>query len=363
MNKKSQKFGITTGTAATAAAVASILHLKGKKNIRKVTVDAPYGKLEVDIKSVEKLSENKARASVIKKPYNDPDVTVNIDIIATLQLDNSSKITIKGGEGVGKVTKPGLPVPPGKPAINPTPKKMIKKNIKKYLSPGEGATVKISVPEGGKIAKKTMNPRLGIKGGISILGTTGIARPMSSKAYKMSLACQIDIAASRGWEELVLVPGNIGEKIAKKYFKNIEEDRIVQMGNFPGYMLKIAAKKHFKKIILLGHAGKLIKISAGIFNTKNSVADGRREIITTHAALNGAPKPLLVKIFNKRTVEEMITELDHAGLTQPVFNSIASSVRKRCQENYPMDFDVLIFNLKRRILNTNFKTRPDHTFK
>ncbi|MDI9623836.1 MAG: cobalt-precorrin-5B (C(1))-methyltransferase CbiD [Methanothermobacter sp.] len=362
MNKKSQNFSITTGTAATAAAVASILHLKGENNIKKVTVDAPYGKLKVDIKSVEKLSENKARASVIKKPYNDPDVTVNIDIIATVQLNNSSKITIKGGEGVGKVTKPGLPVPPGEPAINPTPKKMIKENIKKYLSPGEGATVKISVPKGKKIAKKTMNPRLGIEEGISILGTTGIARPMSSKAYKKSLACQINIAASRGWKEIVFVPGNIGEKIAKKYFKNIEEDRIIQMGNFPGYMLKIAAKKRFKKIILLGHAGKLIKISAGIFNTKNSVADGRREIITAHAALNGAPRRLLVKIFNKRTVERMITELDEAGLTQPVFDSIASSIRKKCKENYPMDFDVLIFNLKGRILNTNFKTKPNHTF-
>lgn len=362
MNKKSQELGITTGTAATAAAVASILHLKGENDIRRVAIDAPYGKLEVDIKGVEKLSENKARASVIKRPYNDPDVTVNIDIIATVQLNKSSKIIIRGGEGVGKVTKPGLPVPPGESAINPTPKKMIKENIKKYLSPGEGATVEISVPEGRRVAKKTMNPRLGIHGGISILGTTGIARPMSSKAYKVSLACQIDIAASRGWKELVFVPGNIGEKIAKKYFKSIEEDRIIQMGNYPGYMLKIAAKRRLKRIILLGHAGKLIKISAGIFNTKNSVADGRREIITAHAALNNAPKSLLVEIFNKRTVEEMITELDHAGLTQPVFDSIASSIREKCQERYSIDFDVLIFNLKGRILNTNFKTGPDHTF-
>ncbi|HIH61447.1 MAG TPA: cobalamin biosynthesis protein CbiD [Methanobacteriales archaeon] len=362
MNKKSQDFGITTGTAATAAAVASILHLKGKNNIKKVSVDTPHGKLEVDIKTVEKFSDNKARASVIKRPYNDPDVTVNIDIITTVQLNRSSKIIIKGGEGVGTVTKPGLPVPPGEPAINPTPKKMIKENIKKYLSPEEGATVTISVPEGRKVAKKTMNPRLGIKGGISILGTTGIARPMSSKAYKRSLACQINIAASREWKELVFVPGNIGEKIAKKYFKNIEEDRIIQMGNYPGYMLKIAAKKRFKRIILLGHAGKLIKISAGIFNTKNTVADGRREIITAHAAINGASKQLLIEIFNKRTVEEMITELDHAGLTQPVFNSIASSILGKCKERYSMDLDVLIFDLKGRILNTNFKTKPNHTF-
>ncbi|BAW31575.1 MAG TPA: cobalt-precorrin-5B (C(1))-methyltransferase CbiD [Methanothermobacter sp.] len=362
MNEKNQDFGITTGAAATAAAVASILHLNGEENIKNVFIDAPYGKLKIDIKSVEKLSKEKARAIVVKRPYNDPDVTVNIDIIATVKLNNLEKIIIKGGEGVGKVTKPGLPTPPGKPAINPTPKKMIKENIKKHLPPGKGATVTISVPEGKKIAKKTMNPKLGIKGGISILGTTGIARPMSSKAYKDSLACQIDIAASQGWEELVFVPGNIGEKIAKKHFKNIQEDRIIQMGNFPGYMLKIAAKKQFKKIILLGHAGKLIKIGAGIFNTKNSIADGRREIITAHAALNGASKPLLIEIFKKRTVEEMITELDNEGLTQPVFNSIASSIKKKCQERYPMDFDVLIFDLKGRKLNTNSKTRQNHTF-
>jgi len=362
MNEKTQDFGITTGTAATAAAVASILHLKGEKNIKKVIVETPYDKLEIDIKSVEKLSKKKARSIVVKKPYNDPDVTVNIDIIATVQLNNFPGITIKGGKGVGIVTKPGLQVPPGEPAINPTPKKMIKKNIKKYLSPKEGATVTISVPEGEKVAKKTMNPRLGIKGGISILGTTGIARPMSTEAYKASLTCQIDIAASMGWKELVFVPGNIGKSLAKNYFKSVEEDRIIQMSNFPGHMLKIAAKKHFKKIILLGHAGKLIKISAGIFNTKNSIADGRREIIAAHAALNSAPKSLIVEIFKKRTVEEMIRELDNEGLTQAVFNSIASSILEKCNERYSMNFDVLIFDLKGRILNTNFKTGQNHTF-
>jgi len=362
MNGKTRDFGITTGTAATAAAVASILHLKGEKDIKKVIVDAPYDKLEIDIKSVEKLSKTKARSIVVKRPYNDPDITVNIDIIATVQLNKFPGITIKGGKGVGTVTKPGLQVPPGEPAINPTPKKMIKRNIKKYLSPGEGATVTISVPEGEKIAKKTMNPRLGIKGGISILGTTGIARPMSTEAYKASLACQIDIASSKGWEELVFVPGNIGENLAKKHFKNIEEDRIIQMGNFPGHMLKIASEKHLKRIILLGHAGKIIKIGAGIFNTKNTIADGRREIITAHAALNSAPTSLILKIFKKRTVEEMIRELDNEGLTQAVFNSIASSILEKCKERYSMDFDVLIFDLKGRILNTNFKTRQNHTF-
>lgn len=135
MNEKNQDFGITTGAAATAAAVASILHLNGEENIKNVFIDAPYGKLKIDIKSVEKLSKEKARAIVVKRPYNDPDVTVNIDIIATVKLNNLEKIIIKGGEGVGKVTKPGLPTPPGKPAINPTPKKNDKREHKKTPTP------------------------------------------------------------------------------------------------------------------------------------------------------------------------------------------------------------------------------------
>jgi len=354
-------FGITTGTAATAAALASLLCLRGRV-VNRVRVETPSGKIDVDVDSVERISQDTARASVIKRPYGDPDVTVNLSIMSEVQITGTSGVVIRGGEGVGTVTKPGLQVPPGEAAINPVPRRMIEDNLQKYLKEGEGAVVTVSVPEGEKIASKTMNPRLGIEGGISILGTSGIARPMSSSAYRRSLACQIDIAVARGFRELVFVPGNIGERFAREYFNRIEEERIIQMANFPGYMLREAEKRGVQSIILMGHAGKLIKLSAGIFQTKNSIADGRREIMTAHTALIGAPRELTERIFKISTVEEMISVLEKHGAREGVFNSISKSIKDRCGEKFSFNVDVVIFSMNGRILNSDFKTQPDHEF-
>ncbi|MDI9614217.1 cobalt-precorrin-5B (C(1))-methyltransferase CbiD [Methanothermobacter sp.] len=359
--KDERVFGITTGTAATAAALASLLCLRGCV-VKRVCVETPSGKIDVDVDSVERISQDTARASVIKRPYGDPDVTVNLSIMTEVQITESSGVVIRGGEGVGTVTKPGLQVPPGEAAINPVPRRMIEDNLRKYLKEWEGAIVTVSVPDGEKIASKTMNPRLGIEGGISILGTSGIARPMSSSAYKRSLACQIDIAVARGFRELVFVPGNIGERFAREYFNRIEEERIIQMANFPGYMLGEAAKKGVKRITLMGHAGKLIKLSAGIFQTKNSIADARREIMTAHAALSGAAPEVIERIFNLATVEEMISELKKHRLSESVFNSISKSIKDRCYEKFSLDVDVLIFSMSGRILNSDFKIQPNHRF-
>lgn len=349
MNKS--KIGITTGSAATAAATACILFLKKSKKPKIVNIDAPIGKLKIEIKSIKKISENEAEALVVKKKYPDPDVTIGLEIGARVKLINENKIIIKGGKGVGIVTKPGLPVPVGEHAINPVPRKMIKKNLKKFLEQNEGAIVTIFVPKGKEVAQKTMNPKLGIKNGISILGTKGIARPMSSKAYKKSLSYQIDVAIAQGFEELYFVPGNIGEKIALNKFK-VEKDRIVQTSNFIGYMLNEASKKGVKNIVLLGHAGKLVKIAGGIFNTHSKVADARREIIAAYAALAGASKVLVKKIFKSKTTEEMIKYLEKAGIREKVFNYIAKSIKKRCEDRYPLKVKVIITDMKGRVLNS-----------
>jgi len=354
-------FGITTGTAATAAALASLLCLKGCE-ASKVRVRTPSGILEVDVEYVERISGDTARACVIKRPYPDPDVTVNLEIISTVQITATPEIMIRGGEGVGIVTKPGLQVPPGEAAINPVPRRMIEENLREHLRDDEGAVVTVSVPGGERIASRTMNPRLGIIGGISILGTTGIARPMSTEAYRESLACQIDIATARGFRELVFVPGNIGERFAREYLESIEDERIIQMANFPGYMLEEADGRGVERIILMGHAGKLIKLSAGIFQTRSSDADARREIMAAHAALMGASRDTVTRIFNDGTVEEMISELEGEGLTGRVFNSIADAIRERFNERFSFDTDVLIFSLDGRILNSNFKTKRNHRF-
>jgi len=343
-------YGITTGSAATAASLAALLALQ-KKEIPFVTIYSPFGKLDIDVHSFKKLNSDSGRACIIKMPYNDPDVTTNLKICADIRITNSNEITVKGGEGIGIVTKPGLQVPVGKHAINPVPMQMIKSNLQKVLPAGKGVEVTIFVPDGEEIAKKTMNARLGITGGISILGTTGIARPMSSHAYKESLACQIDVAVAEGFEDLIFVPGNIGERIAKEIL-DVEKDQIVQMGNFVGFMLDKAYEKEVQKITLLGHAGKIIKIAAGIFNTKNSVADGRHEIIAAYCGLSGARKEIIEQIFESKTTEDMIDILDKENMTFDVFSRIGEAVKEKCQQRVEIEFDVIIVKMNGKILTS-----------
>ncbi|MEN6592924.1 MAG: cobalt-precorrin-5B (C(1))-methyltransferase CbiD [Methanobacterium sp.] len=345
------KYGITTGSGAAAAARAALLVLKGE-DVKTVTIKTPLGDLEIEVEYAHKLTDTQGQASVIKRPYNDPDVTVNLEILADVWLNDTEGVTIKGGEGVGLVTKPGLQVPPGNPAINPTPRKMIKENLSDLLPEDKGVCVEISVPAGEKLAEKTLNPKLGIEGGISILGTTGIAHSWNLESYKKSFKCQLDVAHAEGYRELVFVPGNIGEKIAKRIL-TASPDRIIQMGNFPGFMLREAADIDVKRITLLGHAGKLIKLAAGIFNTEHQVADGRREIIAAHAALSGADKDLIREIFQANTTEEMMVILEGEGLLEETFNSIAQSVKERSQKLFPGGLDVVIVKMDGTILNTN----------
>ncbi len=348
-NKRNSPYGITTGSAAATAVLAAFLAV-GKKEISIVTIDSPFGKLDINVDCFKKLNSNSGRACIIKMPYNDPDVTKNLKICADVRITDSNQIIVKGGKGVGVVTKPGLQVPVGKHAINPVPMEMIKFNLQKVLPDGKGAEITIFVPRGEEIAKKTMNSRLGITGGISILGTTGIARPMSSYAYKESLACQIDVAVAEGFEDLVFVPGNIGERIASEIL-DVNEDQIIQMGNYVGFMLDKAREKGVRKITLLGHAGKIIKIAAGIFNTKNSIADGRHEIIAAYCGLLGADKELIEQIFKSKTTEDMIDILDGVNMTFDVFKTIGAAVKEKCQQRTEIDFEVIIVRMDGKILN------------
>ena len=350
---KESEYGITTGSAATAAALAALLSIKGK--VENIEIETPLGEINIGVNVSEKLDTNSGRASVIKYPYNDPDVTKNLEIFAELILTSTPKVNIIAGEGIGIVTKPGLQVPVGEAAINPTPREMIISNLSKNLPEGTGADVTIIVPAGKELAKRTLNSRLGIMDGISILGTTGFARSMNLKSYKTSYKCQIDVAVAEGYHDLVFVPGNIGEAIARKIL-NVEDDQLIQMGNFVGYMLSEAEKNHVKKITLLGHAGKLIKISAGIFNTKHSIADGRREIIAVHSALLGADKAVVKEIFESNTTEEMIDILKKHSLLTNVFNSIAERIKYICSDRFQIDFDVIIVNMEGHVLNNNYES-------
>lgn len=278
-------------------------------------------------------------------------MTRGIQIISEVTLtDDEGEVVITAGEGVGKVTKPGLQIPVGEYAINPVPRKMISQNVKKYLPQGRGAIVKIIIPEGKKLAPKTMNSRLGIVDGISVLGTTGIARPMSSKAYTDSLRVQIDVAIANDYYDLLFVPGNIGTRIAKERLI-IDDDAIIEMSNFVGFMLEEADKTgQVNSITLFGHAGKLIKIAAGIFNTKQSVADARREIMTCYAGLVGASTDTLRDIFECITTEDVIKILDKENITIDVFELIADKIIELCELKFDIKFNVIIVKMDGEVL-------------
>ena len=348
---ESDNYGITTGSAATAAALAAIRAIKGEK-ASYVDIKTPLGNLNISVKSSSKLNDYSGKASVVKMPYHDPDVTINLEVQAEVRLKDEPGIVINGGEGVGRVTKPGLQVPIGEMAINPVPREMIRSNLDDALPPGKGAEVIIEVPKGREIAKKTMNSRLGIMDGISILGTTGIARSMNSESFQKAKKCQLDVALAEGYHELVFVPGNIGEKMASQLL-DVDDDQIIQMGNLVGYMLDEAKKSDISHLIILGHAGKLVKIAGGIFQTEHRLADGRREVITAHTGLAGGDKNIMEKVFKSNTTEDMIEVLDSENLTETVFNSIAHSVKKRCQERFKLEPEVLILKMDGTILNSN----------
>ena len=350
--------GVTTGTVATACSLAALDAILESPDIACVKVETPKKTLDIIIDECKLLSPNKAQATAHKNPYNDPDVTVNLDIIATVELfdrtSEKSDIIITGGVGVGKITKPGLQIPVGEYAINPGPRKMIVKNLRDKIPDGKTAKVTISIPEGVEIARKTMNPKLGIVGGISVLGTTGIARSMSSDAYKNSIVTQIDVAIASGIEDLVFVPGNIGEKLAIKDL-GISKEQIIQTGNFVGFMFEEAEKRGVKKFTYFGHMGKLIKVAGGIFDTKHAVADGRCEIMVTHAALCGADRKSLERLFNSKTTDDMMDILKDINLSVEVSNSIASAIHERCMQRFDLDLNVILVDMEGNYLNSNMK--------
>ena len=349
--------GVTTGTIATACSLAALDAILDSSDIACVKVETPKKTLDIIIDECKKVSSTKAYAVAHKNPYNDPDVTVDLAIVSTVELFDKSgedNVVITGGEGVGKITKPGLQIPVGDYAINPVPRRMIVKNISAKVPEGKFAKVIISIPEGEKIAKKTMNPKLGIVGGISVLGTTGIARSMSSEAYKNSIVTQIDVALASGIEDLVFVPGNIGEKLALKKL-DVAKEQIVQTGNYVGFMFEEAEKRGITKFTFFGHIGKLIKVAGGIFNTKHAVADGRREIMVAHAGICGANQKDLQRLFDSKTTDDMMDILNELGISVEVSNSIAQAIHDRCKQRFDLDLNVILVDMEGNYLNDNFE--------
>lgn len=346
---KELKYGYTTGTCATGAALAAAMLLETGAAPSHVTVTTPKGWPVILEVLFPLRGEGWAEAAIRKDAGDDPDVTDQHLIVARVQRNNSGTVLFKGGTGVGTVTKPGLQIGIGEPAINPVPRKMIEGVLIPYIQEGAGFTVTLSVPEGEATALKTFNPRLGIVGGISIIGTSGIVEPMSEEALKESLALDLNMKKAAGHTRIVMTPGNYGRDLGLTL--GISEDIVVKTSNFVGFMLDRAAAQGFSEILWVGHLGKLVKVAAGIFQTHSSIADGRLETLAAWAGAEGASQEVIRSILRSNTTEEAVALMEAAGL-EAVFPLVAKRVsqRSRGRVHEQLNVGTILFTLEKGII-------------
>ncbi|MCT4598943.1 MAG: cobalt-precorrin-5B (C(1))-methyltransferase CbiD [Vallitalea sp.] len=342
---KKLRTGYTTGSCAAAATKAAAYMIKNQKPIDKVKINTPKGyDLNLSVHK-SKYNETSATCCIIKDSGDDPDITNGAEVFSTVTLRDDNIINISGGKGVGIVTKEGLQVPINQHAINPTPMKMIKQSIIDIFSDGTGVDVIISIPKGEELAKKTFNPKLGIVGGLSVLGTTGIVEPMSEDALKETIALELRLVKQKAVDYVILVPGNIGEKLVSKYIGNIDVP-IVKISNYLGFALEKCAELNFNKIILAGHIGKLIKPAGGIYYTHSRVSTTRLEILTAYLGIMGMDKKHLIRVMDCITTDEADKIIREQGYEQ-VYNNLVNKAANNC-EGYIYDnieIGVIYFNM------------------
>ena len=344
--------GYTTGACAAAGVKAALIFLTVGEVVREVEITALDGTLlKIPIAGVEKVDDG-VRAEVIKFSGDDPDITNGASVFTTIKKISCDEIIFRAGLGVGRITKAGLQLPVGEPAINPGPRRLIR-NVAAEFGVG-GLEVEISIPAGVELAKKTLNPILGVEGGLSIIGTTGVLRPMSEEAFKNSLVPQIDVAKAAGFDELIFVPGKIGETIAKKL--GFDDGAIIQTSNFIGFMLEAAAERDISKIILCGHIGKLAKVAAGVFHTHNRVADARLETLAAYAAAEGLKSSEVQKILDANTTEDAAQIISMNNL-QSVYNKISMRASYRAERYIfgKLKVSTILVDLAGNILGTDIK--------
>ncbi len=365
MSKK-LRGGYTTGACAAAGALAALKFLRGEE-CPALEIEALDGTmLQIPVKAVRPAKAGEgvegaggATAEIVKFSGDDPDITNGASVFTTLQKGAAGQgLVFRAGKGVGHVTKPGLQIPVGEPSINPGPRKLIARVLARELGidvsgeaggsaavRGNGAppdvdwaalmakldfTVTISIPAGVELAKQTLNPVLGVEGGISVIGTTGVLRPMSEEGFKNSLVPQIDVALAAGFEDIVFVPGKIGEKLAAKI--GLPRPSLVQTSNFIGFLLDAAAEHGAKRVLLLGHIGKLVKVAAGNFYTHNRISDARLETLAAYAAAEGLGQKGVQAILAANASEDALEIIDGAGL-QHVYTVLAERASARSERH------------------------------
>jgi cobalt-precorrin-5B (C1)-methyltransferase len=362
--KGTLRTGYTTGTTATAATKGALYALITGQQMEKVTVSLPKGGTATLRIAWTKTEDNgKVTSAVIKDGGDDPDATDGAEIWSTVSFNNNKnnagQIIIEGGKGVGRVTKPGLGLEIGKAAINPTPMKMLERAVRQVASDelkNQGVNIVISVPTGEEIAKKTDNPRLGIVGGISILGTTGLVLPYSTASFAASIRQGLDVAIAMGNDTVVLTTGGRSEDFAKALF-NLPDHCFVQMGDFAGYSIKQCFSKKLKKAIIAGFIGKLTKMAMGVKQTHVAGSHVDMEFMARLAAECEAPPNVIQEITSANTarhVSEIIKKNNIAGYYDLVCKKVYEQMHEHAKGQ--VQIEVILFEFDGMVIGRHPKS-------
>ena len=338
--------GYTTGACAAAAAKSAVMVLAGNAISNDVEIGLPdKSRVSISVEFVREIVDG-VEAGVKKDAGDDPDITDGITVVASVAWTDTEKVELAAGEGVGIVTKPGLSVEVGEPAINPVPRQMICDAVREVTD--RGVRVVVSVPGGREIAEKTFNPRLGVVGGISILGTTGIVRPFSNEALRDALKCSLDVASASGVSAPVLVPGHIGERAARRHF-DLSAEQVVEVSNEWGFMLDCAGGYPFKRLLVLGHPGKLAKLCVGQWDTHSSKSDSAVPIVAQiyeETLGNAAPESTTVEGFFAA-----ISANERKLIGDTLAAKLRNVIHKRFEER--IDIAAVLVNLQGDILGSD----------
>ena len=322
--------GVTTGTCAALAASGAVRLLLTGERPGTLSLVTPKG-VRVELPALNcRMEGGRAFCAVRKDAGDDPDVTDGL-LVEVCAEKTERAVRIEGGEGVGVVTKPGLDQPVGAAAINSVPRRMIRAAAEEVCAEagyGGGLVLTVSIPGGEQVAARTFNPQLGIVGGLSVLGTSGIVEPMSERAIVDTIAVEIRQAAALGAKRLILAPGNYGLDYLRQSLPELDAIRCVKCSNYIGDAVDAAILEGVEEVLLVGHIGKLVKLAGGITNTHSNNADCRMELFTAHAALCGAGTGTCRELMGQVSSDACIAVLDAAGLRQPVMESLLTAIQR-----------------------------------
>ena len=327
-NQKKLRWGYTTGTCGTAASMAAALMLLGQKRVGQVKVSTPKG-LDLDLEIEEiRFTKEQAVCAVRKDSGDDPDVTNGIFVYAKVTKKKEKGMTLDGGIGVGRFTRKVLEQEAGEAAINKVPRQMIREAVQSQIEKYEwdgGADIVIYIPEGVEIAKKTFNPRLGIEGGISVLGTSGIVEPMSEQALTQTIFLEMKMLRDEGHRYCYLTPGNYGNDFLRQTL-GYDQELAVKCSNYIGDAIDDGVRLKMDGLLLVGHIGKLVKIAAGVMNTHSRQADARMEVLAVHAAMAGADRETVCALMKCFTTKEALDILEERGLLEETMRTVMEKI-------------------------------------